>query len=171
VLTLSHDLLMGNTAGAGGGVDNAGGRLTVAGRGSIDNFGGALKLSFATLSGSQGLVAGGGFDSATGTIVAGTGGTPNCTVSLSETAGYNLSTDSSCGLSKKTDLTGVNPMLKPLASNGGPTMTQALPRSSPAVNAGGLPTSSSCPAADQRGESRPWGPACDIGAYELHYKL
>jgi hypothetical protein len=142
-----------------------------AGRGSIDNFGGSLTLSFATLSGGQGLLTGGGFNSATGTILAGTGTTPNCAVSLSESAGYNLSTDSSCGLSKKTDLTGVNPMLKPLADNGGPTMTQGLPRSSPAVNAGGLPASSSCPAADQRGESRPWGPACDIGAYELHYKL
>jgi hypothetical protein len=49
-------------------------------------------------------------------------------------------------------------------------LTQALPRSSPAVNAGGLPASSSCPATDQRGESRPWGPACDIGAFELHYR-
>ncbi len=148
----------------------AGSTTQPAGRGSIDNFGGTLALSFATLSGSQGLLTGGGFDSATGTILAGTGGTPNCSASVNETAGFNLSTDSSCGLSKKTDLTGVNPMLKPLANNGGPTMTQALPRSSPAVNAGGLPASSSCPAADQRGESRPWGPACDIGAYELHYK-
>ena len=148
----------------------AGSTTQPAGRGSIDNFGASLTLSFATLSGSQGLLTGGGFNSATGTILAGTGATPNCTVPLSETAGYNLSTDSSCGLSKKTDLTGVNPMLKPLADNGGPTMTQALPRSSPAVNAGGLPASSSCPAADQRGASRPFGPACDIGAFELHYK-
>jgi large repetitive protein len=146
----------------------AGSTTHPAGRGSIDNFGGSLTLSFATLSGSQGLLTGGGFYSATGTILAGTGATPNCTVSLSETAGYNLSTDSSCGLSKKTDLTGVNPMLKPLANNGGPTMTQGLPRSSPAVNAGGLPAGSSCPATDQRGQSRPFGPACDIGAFELH---
>jgi hypothetical protein len=148
----------------------AGSTTQPAGRGSIDNFGGSLTLSFATLSGSQGLLTGGGFNSATGTILAGTGGTANCAVPLSETTGFNLSTDSSCGLSKKTDLTGVNPMLKPLANNGGPTSTQALPRSSPAVNSGGLPAGSSCPAADQRGESRPWGPACDIGAYELHYK-
>jgi hypothetical protein len=145
-----------------------------AGRGAIDNFGGTLILSFATLSGgSQGLITGStgpGFTSATGTILAGNGTTPNCSGALSETVGYNLSTDSSCGLSKKTDLTGVNPMLKPLANNGGPTMTQALSRSSPAVNAGGLPATSSCPAADQRGQSRPFGPACDIGAFELHYK-
>ena len=148
----------------------AGSTTQPAGRGAIDNFGGSLTLSFATLSGSQGLLTGGGFATATGTILAGTGTTPNCPGALSETAGYNLSTDSSCGLSLKTDLTGVNPMLKPLANNGGPTLTQALPRSSPAVNAGGLPASSSCPATDQRGESRPWGPACDIGAFELHYR-
>jgi large repetitive protein len=149
----------------------AGSTTRPANRGAIDNFGGSLILSFATLSGSQGLITGGGFYSATGTILAGTGATPNCRVSLSETAGYNLSTDSSCGLSLKTDLIGVNPMLRPLARNGGPTMTQALPRSSPAVNAGGLPAASSCPATDQRGASRPWGPACDIGAFELHYHL
>jgi hypothetical protein len=152
----------------------AGNTTQPADRGAIDNFGGSLILMFATLSGSQGLITGStgpGFTSATGTILAGNGTTPNCSGALSETAGYNLSTDSSCGLSKKTDLTGVNPMLKPLANNGGPTMTQGLLRSSPAVDAGGLPASSSCPAADQRGESRPWGPACDIGAYELHYKL
>jgi hypothetical protein len=60
-------------------------------------------------------------------------------------------------------------MLGPLADNGGATMTQELPRSSPAVKAGGVTGSSSCPATDQRGLSRPWGPACDIGAFELHY--
>ena len=81
-----------------------------------------------------------------------------------------MSTDSSCGLSRKTDLTGLNPMLGPLADNGGPTMTQALPRSSPAVNAGGRTGTSSCPGTDQRGLSRLWGPACDIGAFELHYR-
>jgi CSLREA domain-containing protein len=138
------------------------------GRGAIDNFGGSLTLKFSTVSGAQGLITGSGFATATGTILAGTGATPNCAGPLSETVGYNLSTDSSCGLTLKTDLTKVDPMLGPLADNGGPTMTQALPRSSPAVNAGGLPASSSCPASDQRGESRPWGPACDIGAFELH---
>jgi len=148
----------------------AGNTTQPAGRGAIDSFGGSLTLSFATLSGSQGLITGSGFAVATGTILAGNGTTPNCPGALTETAGFNLSTDSSCGLSKKTDLIGVNPMLKPLADNGGPTMTQAVPRSSPAVNAGGLPASSACPAADQRGETRPWGPACDIGAFELHYQ-
>jgi hypothetical protein len=49
-------------------------------------------------------------------------------------------------------------------------MTRALPRSGPAVNAGGRNGTSSGPGIDQRGLSRPWGPACDIGAFELHYR-
>src|SRR5215470_11250097 len=40
VLTLSHDSLLGNTAGAGGGVDNAGGTLTVTGATIRNNNGG-----------------------------------------------------------------------------------------------------------------------------------
>ena len=49
-----------------------------------------------------------------------------------------------------------------LAANGGPTMTEAIPGASLAVNAGGAP----CPATDQRGFLRNVG-ACDVGAYEL----
>jgi len=49
-----------------------------------------------------------------------------------------------------------------LAANGGPTMTEAIPPTSVAVDAGGA----TCPATDQRGFLRNVGP-CDIGAYEL----
>ncbi len=62
------------------------------------------------------------------------------------------------------DLTGKNPQLGPLQDNGGPTPTMALAATSPAVDAG---DDSSCPATDQRGISRPQGPHCDIGAFEL----
>jgi hypothetical protein len=59
-----------------------------------------------------------------------------------------------------------NPLLGPLANNGGPTQTMALLAGSPAIDAG-LPTF--CPATDQRGIARPDQPgtACDIGAYEF----
>jgi hypothetical protein len=53
-------------------------------------------------------------------------------------------------------------ILGPLADNGGPTLTHALLMGSPAVDA--APTG---PATDQRGISRPQGPAFDIGAFEL----
>jgi hypothetical protein len=81
-------------------------------------------------------------------------------------------------LSRETDLPGVNPMLGPLADNGDAGAAGGQRRGDddpgtapvqPAVKAGGVTGSSSCPATDQRGLSRPWGPACDIGAFELHY--
>ena len=57
-----------------------------------------------------------------------------------------------------------NPLLGPLADNGGPTRTHALLAGSPAIDtAAGCPP----PAADQRGVARPRGTACDIGAYEF----
>lgn len=78
--------------------------------------------------------------------------------------GHNLDVGSSCGFNASTDLRNTNPQLQPLASNGGPTPTLALPPGSPAVDAGGT-----CPAADggtdQRGLPR-FSP-CDIGAYEV----
>ena len=52
-----------------------------------------------------------------------------------------------------------DPELQPLADNGGPTPTLALPEGSPAIDTGG-----SCPDHDQRGEPRVGD--CDAGAYE-----
>jgi hypothetical protein len=75
----------------------------------------------------------------------------------------NLDSDNSCGFTGPGDLPGTNPLLGPLANNGGPTDTYALLAGSPAVNAG---DNTFCPATDQRGVSRPQGPACDIGAFE-----
>ncbi|MEX2100724.1 MAG: choice-of-anchor Q domain-containing protein [Acidimicrobiia bacterium] len=69
-------------------------------------------------------------------------------------------------------LTGVNPLVAPLANNGGPTQTHALLDGSPAINTGPLP-----PAVfpgsefDQRGPGfdrvMPAGGRIDIGAYEV----
>jgi LPXTG-site transpeptidase (sortase) family protein len=65
----------------------------------------------------------------------------------------------------------LDPLLAPLADNGGETQTHALLTGSPAidyipfdVNGCGIALTS-----DQRGEARPYpvGGACDIGAYEL----
>jgi hypothetical protein len=55
----------------------------------------------------------------------------------------------------------IDPLLGPLAHNGGPTETMALASSSPAIDAG---TATDAPATDQRGEAR--GNPPDIGAYE-----
>src|SRR5262249_31483933 len=63
-----------------------------------------------------------------------------------------------------SDLLGLNALLGPLRFNGGPTQTQSLLAGSPAINAG---DNNGCPATDQRGVHRPYGPVCDIGAYEV----
>ena len=55
------------------------------------------------------------------------------------------------------------PLLGPLADNGGPTQTMALLAGSPAIDAG---SNAHCPETDQRGIIRPRGLRCDIGAFE-----
>ncbi|MBW6466871.1 MAG: hypothetical protein K0B06_10230, partial [Brevefilum sp.] len=72
---------------------------------------------------------------------------------------HNLVTDGNCSALLDDD-----PMLGPLANNGGPTLTHALLPGSPAIDAGSI---AYCPITDQRGVSRPQGTACDIGAYEM----
>ena len=68
-----------------------------------------------------------------------------------------------------------DPVLGPLANNGGPTQTMALLAGSPAIDTGD-PATCSTPVGspqygaggvDQRGAVRPQGAGCDIGAYEL----
>jgi hypothetical protein len=95
-----------------------------------------------------------------------TAGQENCS-SPGTSLGHNLedTTPSQCGLSTALgDRIGINPLLGPLQSNGGPTQTMALLIGSPAIDAG---ESSGCPVTDQRGLGRPQGAACDIGAYEV----
>ncbi len=57
-----------------------------------------------------------------------------------------------------------NPLLGPLADNGGFTQTMALGVGSPAIDAGNNAT---CASTDQRGVARPQGSACDMGAFEV----
>ncbi len=84
--------------------------------------------------------------------------------------GGNLSSDASCPLAGGGDRASIDPQLAPLADNGGPTATHALPLSSPAVDGG---SDAACQALDQRGRARPAdgdndGTArCDVGAFEL----
>jgi uncharacterized repeat protein (TIGR02543 family) len=78
--------------------------------------------------------------------------------------GHNLfETDAKVNGLVPTDITNVPAPVEPLTDNGGFTLTHAIPVGSPAVDAG---RSDGAPATDQRGESRPQGPAVDIGAHE-----
>ncbi|MCA9988269.1 MAG: hypothetical protein KDE59_28375, partial [Anaerolineales bacterium] len=82
-------------------------------------------------------------------------------------AGFNVFTAiAGCTVAAAaSDQFNVDPLIGPLADNGGPeiTLTNALSAGSPAVNAGDAAT---CPATDQRGVARPAGAACDAGAME-----
>jgi len=90
-----------------------------------------------------------------------------------ESVGLNLADDDSCNLVSRGDQPNTDPMLRPLGNYGGPTKTFALPKTSPAIDAGiavNTPT-------DQRRLPRhvdyPGVPTAfasdnsDIGAFEL----
>lgn len=102
---------------------------------------------------------------------------PDCTATLASD-GYNIiGSDADCTITPpqgdpaSTDLYGVAPALGGLADNGGPTQTRALLNGSPAIDggdpAGCVDGNGSLVATDQRGQIRPSGPRCDIGAFEL----
>jgi hypothetical protein len=119
------------------------------------------------------LITGGTFQD---TIVADPVGAPNCAQSPPDytSNGYNLEDDAgkSCNFAQTTDIAGPNPMLQPLANNGGPTQTMALPANSPAIDKG----KSFGATTDQRGFPRisdsptianaTGGDGSDIGAFE-----
>lgn len=146
----------GSTSAQGGGIygGNTAGivlsNVTVAAnQASANNGGGVYLFSFGTRTFTNTIVAGN-----TGGECA--GGGANAPVSH-----HNLVTDGSCALTGPANLQGVAAQIGGLANNGGPTDTQALAATSPAVNAG-----SGCTTTDQRGVGRPQGAACDIGAFE-----
>jgi hypothetical protein len=104
------------------------------------------------------------------------GGGDNCQTQdggILTSQGYNLASDASCILAATADQPSTDPMLGPLASNGGPTRTMALAPDSPAVDKG-IPNGQTT---DQRGLTRlvdfaqipnaPGGDGSDIGAFEV----
>ena len=101
------------------------------------------------------------------TIVANSSNGGNCAGAITS-LGYNLDSGNTCGFTQTGDLVNTNPLLEPLADNGGSTRTHALLPGSPAIDAG---TNINCPARDQRGIARPVGSACDIGAFELAWRV
>jgi hypothetical protein len=79
--------------------------------------------------------------------------------------GYNICSDGTANFSAVGSLNQSDPMLAALSNNGGPTATMSLLAGSPARDA--IP--SGFPPLDQRGVSRPQGPAADIGAVEADF--
>src|SRR5262249_28363254 len=112
--------------------------------GAIFNTG-TVNLTDCTLSGNSADTGGGIFSSgtkvtATSSLFAnpagefGPGG--NLAAAASVSLGHNLFSDAPAVHLDPTDLINADPLLGPLADNGGPTMTQALLPGSPAIDAG-----------------------------------
>jgi hypothetical protein len=193
--TLINSTLSGNAAngipgagtdvsGMGGGAVNAG--ATIASR---------LTLTNTTVTGNHANVTGGGLGTgllnaaALGTattlknsIVANNSATmlpadctsqPTSVPNMFVSQGYNLENGNTCNLTQASDLINTDPLLGPLADNGGPTQTHALQSGSPAIDQGHTGSLST----DQRGRPRPidmnnianaaGGDGSDIGAYEF----
>lgn len=176
---VSASTLAGNRAGEGGGIEAEGALIHVLNSTITGNRGGGIEtfacgggtLGYSTVDrNSAGLNLSCPDLRVTGTIIAASTSGANCRGSApAERAGYNLDSGSSCGFTKATDLSQAGPRLGPLAANGGPTMTQTLRHGSPAISHAGT-RATGCPPADQRGFSRPFGPACDMGSVEARHR-
>jgi CSLREA domain-containing protein len=195
-LTVLDSTFSGNTAGGGGGsgfggaIDYGGSGTTLsivnstltgnsAGGGGASGFGGAIDFGGATAAlnnvtmasntagGGGGTGFGGGYDGASTTAVntiigdnLSNGASDNCD-SVLTSGGHNIENGATCGFTQPGDQN-AEPALESLGDFGGPTQTRALSPGSPARDHG-----AGCPASDQRGQPRPSGTACDVGAYEF----
>lgn len=150
--SLTQDTISGNSVGAGGAagasaVPGSPGGVATVGEAGPTGTGAALFAEFeskVTLADSISTWSSG--EGCEGTIIDGA---------------HNISfPDTSC------PGTVTDPKLGPLQNNGGPTVTEAIPADSPAIDA--VPASGAgCQPTDQRGVLRPAGTACDSGAFEL----
>jgi CSLREA domain-containing protein len=179
-LTLINTTVSNNTTGEGVASGGYGG-------GIYNTINCSLTLINATVSGNQ--AASGGFGGGirndgsaniedtiiANNTVSGAGSGPDLSGSFNS-QDYNLIKDTSDASFTGTTthhIIGVDPVLGPLAANGGPTFTHSLLFGSPAIDAG-----NSALTTDQRGQPRPidditvanasGGNASDIGAYEAH---
>ncbi len=199
-LTVTASTLANNVSGnLGGALGNYGGRLT------LTNVNPAtVNVNNATITGntsdndSDDTGDGGGISALDGTInvqnsiIAGNFDTPgnsgagtihpDCSLTVTSATYSLVGTHDGCvGVANGSNGNQVgagsplDPLLAPLADNGGPTLTQAFLSGSPAINAGNplVPGTGglACAAADQRGVARPLGTQCDLGAYEAGMRL
>jgi len=185
--SVGRSAVIGNTAGqTGGGIHFGGpdgilGSSTVSGnqaaRGGGVWFTGDLELAGSTVTANTATDLGGGLYPSgpsdfvpSNTIVAGNTGLDCSVAILLPGSGHNLDSDGTCGFNGSDDFPETDPLLAPLADNGGPTRTHAVRPHSPAVDAG---DESTCSSLDQRGVGRDHDgdgdgdPVCDIGAYEF----
>ena len=185
---VTRSLFVGNQAAFGGGLTNGGGTLIVesstfsgngdqAAAGGLFLDGGVTELTNLTVFENSSLLGNGGLRVANGgqvevrnSILAVNSGqdagavTGGSFISL----GFNLFSGAPVFADSEDDLVNADPMLGPLAANGGASLTHALGAGSPALNAGDPVFAGFLHSTDQRGEGFPRssGVAVDLGAYE-----
>jgi len=152
-MTITNSTLSGNTT-----------TLTEIASGAALINAGTMTISFTTIANNAGTSSGAVFSAPdtiqiSSSLIANNAPADCSYPATSPISGENLDSDGSCVGFTITD----DPLLGPLADNGGPTQTHSLDALSPAADA----AAGSCPAADQRGEPRPQGAACDLGAVEI----
>jgi hypothetical protein len=173
LVNVTNSTFSGNSTGTPGNAEEGGGAIFSDGTTHLVN---------STISGnSAGVANGGGVLNSTGnattvlnTIIAGNTAASGPDISGTfSSAGHNLIGSTTGGVFPPAsgDQLGANPMLGPVANNGGPTQTQALLAGSPAIDAGddsvlGSPLFLTT---DQRGPAFPRksGSHVDIGAFEV----
>jgi hypothetical protein len=185
-ITLNSSTVNNNTATFGGGVfnDGAAGTIvvsnsTISGNnatqdgGAIDSEGGTVTITNSTIASNSAGAVGGGLNldagttaTATNSIIADNSAPTGPDVNGTITANFSL-IESTAGatINGANNLTGVDPLLGPLADNGGLTQTQLPQAGSPVVNAGD-PNFTSPPNFDQRGQPRVIAGRLDIGSVE-----
>lgn len=181
-VTLSNSTVSGNGASnSGGGIYNYGFTVSLTnstlssnrasgGGGGIRNSGGTVDLSNSTLSGNIGVgIYNDGILTLSNNLIANSPGGDCFNNHILTDNGHNLVEDGSCDF-----VDGVNnnvvadPLLGPLANNGGPTQTFALQAGSPAIDAGDNNGNTGLDF-DQRGSgfARISNGTVDIGAFEV----
>jgi hypothetical protein len=171
VFKLIDSTISGNTANlSGGGINLYANLATELDNSTVSNNSGASGrtggVRFSTAAGLANptlkLVSSILANSAAGTVDC--GAIPAVNVDSTDSLGEAIA--GNCTLVGSGNLSGVDPVLGPLAFNGGPTRTHALLAGSPAINAGTNPIPLGT---DQRGAGFPRavGAATDMGAYEF----
>jgi CSLREA domain-containing protein len=189
-LRLTRVLVSGNSGRAGAGLyslgrvtienatfsgNNASNPIGSQGGGAIENDGSAASLLTNAVT-FAGNTAPAGFGTSinvftatqprvANTIFADTAGSA-CNSALNSD-GQNIERGATCGLAGPNDHSSLDPQIGPLADNGGPTDSHLPARTSPAVDT----STAFCLPLDQRGVTRPFGAACDVGAVELVYAV
>jgi uncharacterized repeat protein (TIGR01451 family) len=160
--TLDSATIAFNTASQGGALYDLGYLGADSGSPASFTYAARATVTNSILSNSTGSI--GGSDAVSNAPAAVSNGATNTAAANVDASAHDLVVSQTAagsgtfvGSPVKTD-----PGLGPLANNGGLTPTRALTLSSPAVDAGQTTLTT-----DQRGVSRPQGPADDIGAFEL----